>query len=436
MKIAILGAGLAGLELGRKLRGLGENFTILEKESQVGGLCRTNKTGDYYWDFAVHAMYSRNKEAMDYFHSLPIEYEHKDRNVKIFHTGSDGRKYILDYPFEMGVKDLPFRHKIECIRGYLAVRARGTKPYSNLEEWISSHLGAGMAKHFMIPYNNKIWNSELTKISERLVSSKIEPAPVIGFLMSAFGKEVVGRAYQAKFIYPKKGVQELMDHTAKGLRDRISLNASVEKLVRSNSGWTVVASGGIREEADVVVSTMPLVELLKKVDVDGLEKEYDVFKWNNTFFVMVGLKRGYDFQMIKNCHWVFFKESEVFYRGTLMHNFSSEFPPTFVAEITQKGDVVGKSEDEIKNLVTADLVRLGIVGSLDQIAETDIKLVEHTYPIPTVGLEEVKAKVRETLEKQGIYLVGRNGNWDYINMDGVILDVREFVTEKLIPSMR
>ena len=45
MKIAILGAGLTGLELGRRLKEYGKDFIILEKESQIGGLCRTNITG-------------------------------------------------------------------------------------------------------------------------------------------------------------------------------------------------------------------------------------------------------------------------------------------------------------------------------------------------------------------------------------------------------
>ncbi|MDP3027513.1 MAG: PGF-pre-PGF domain-containing protein, partial [Nanoarchaeota archaeon] len=46
----ILGAGLAGVELGRKLKELKKDFVIFEKESQIGGICRTNKTGEYYWD--------------------------------------------------------------------------------------------------------------------------------------------------------------------------------------------------------------------------------------------------------------------------------------------------------------------------------------------------------------------------------------------------
>ena len=142
---------------------------------------------------------------------------------------------------------------------------------------------------------------------------------------------------------------------------------------------------------------------------------------------MVGLKKGCNFQLIKDCHWVFFKEDEIFYRITLMQNFSLDLSPTLVAEITQKGDILGETEDEIKHSVINHLIKLGIVGSIDHIAEVDIKLVNYTYPIPTIGLETAKATIRSILEKYNILLLGRNGNWDYINMDGVILKVKEFL---------
>jgi len=432
MKIAILGAGLTGLELGRKLKELDKDFFILEKESQIGGLCRTNKTGNYYWDFAVHAVYSRNKEIMDYFSSLPLDYESLERNVKIFHTSENGKTHILNYPFEIGVKDLPLNDKLECVQGYVAARAKGIKKSSNLKEWIENSLGPGMAKHFMIPYNSKIWNCPLEEISEKLVSAKIEPASIIDFIMSVLGKNVVGRAYQAKFIYPKQGIQQLIDYTAKDIKDNVHLNADVVKLERSLGRWKIYTNNEVFE-ADMIASTIPLVNLLKKVDIEGLKKEYGAFRWNDTHFVMVGLKDGYDFNLIKDCHWVFFKGKEIFYRITLMHNFSAEFKAVLVAEITQKDNLSSKSNEEIVSSVVKDLVRLGIVGSENEIDKTDIKLVEHTYPIPTVGCEQVKHGIRTLLERYNLFLLGRNGNWDYINMDGVVANVQKFVSEKFLP---
>ncbi|OGW75508.1 MAG: hypothetical protein A2Z72_02845 [Omnitrophica bacterium RBG_13_46_9] len=431
MEIAILGAGLAGLELGRRIKESGKDFFMLEKENQIGGLCRTNKTGEYYWDFAVHAMYSRHKDIMDYFYSLPLVYEYLNRNVKIFHTGSDGKRYIIDYPFEIGIKNMPLKDKLECVKGYIAAQRKRKKKHTHLKDWVDNSLGAGIAKHFMIPYNKKIWNCGLSDISDKLVTTKIDPNSTIDFILSILGKKVIGREYQAKFLYPKQGIQKLIDYTARDIKDDIMINADVKKLIRSRKKWVIMAGKGMEKKADLVISTIPLPELLKKIEIAGLKKKYDVFRWNNTFFVMVGLKKEYNFKLIKDCQWVFFKEREVFYRITLMHNFSSEYMPSLVAEITQKGDILEKSKRNIKDLVVRDLIRLGIIGSASQIARTDIKLVKYTYPIPTVGLGRVKENVSNVLKSNNIFLCGRNGNWDYINMDGVILNAQKFVAENL-----
>jgi len=85
-----------------------------------------------------------------------------------------------------------------------------------------------------------------------------------------------------------------------------------------------------------------------------------------------------------------------------------------------------KIRGEIEKNIIKDLVGLGILPSEKDIAQTDIKLLEHTYPIPTVGLEKVKNKISTILKRHNLFILGRNGGWDYINMDGVILSVREF----------
>lgn len=427
MKILILGAGLTGVELGRRLKELNKDFLILEKEAEIGGLCRTNISGRYRWDFGVHAIYSSDQSVIDYFHSLPLDYAHLNRNVKIFHTGSDNKTYILDYPFEMGIKNLPLKDKWECIKGYFAANRRRNKKYTNLEEWINEYLGEGIARHFMIPYNKKIWNCPLKEISEKIVSSKIEPASLYDIILSVLGRKIIGRKCQAKFLYPKQGIQILVDHVAKDIKNRIILSADVKELKPTNNKWSIILESGENWQADIVISTIPLPELLKKIKVNGIEKEYPVFRWNNTYFVMMGLKEGYNFNLnIRDCHWAFFKEKEIFYRVTLPHVFDKDFLPTLVAEITQKDGLSQMKPSELVELTIKDLLRLKIIDSEDWIAQTEIKLVKYTYPIPTVNLEIEKVRMRHLLEKYKLYLIGRNGDWDYINMDGVIFKVKKF----------
>ena len=82
----------------------------------------------------------------------------------------------------------------------------------------------------MRPYNEKIWNAPLNEISMDLVANKIEPERFETVLKNALGKKSVGRCYQAEFIYPKGGIQELCDYFANRVKDFIKLNKKVVKI--------------------------------------------------------------------------------------------------------------------------------------------------------------------------------------------------------------
>jgi protoporphyrinogen oxidase len=432
MTIAILGAGLAGCTLGQQLQAGGRDFFILEKESQLGGLCRTLRTERHYWDLGVHAMYSRQQEINDYYACLPLELETLERNVKVFHQGRSGSRCVVPYPFENGIVDLPFSDRMECLAGFFPVLFKRKMPPSNLEEWIDGRVGAGVAKHFMRPYNRKIWSCELSEISTRLVNERIEPLSTKEILQVLIGRRMVGRAYQAKFRYPKGGIQMFIDHLARDFRNRIFLNSTVKALSRQGKRWIVATTDRRTFVADKVVSTIPLVELLKVVDLPGLAKRYAGLKWNNTFFVMLALKEGCRLNLIEDCHWVFFKGQEIFYRMTLMHNFSPQNSPVIVAEITAKDDLRERDQDEILQAVVDDLRQSEILKSQADIAQATIKLVSYTYPIPTVGLDDTRARIQNIMEQHDIFLLGRSGAWEYLNMDGVLCKVKDLLGKKFL----
>ena len=292
-------------------------------------------------------------------------------------------------------------------------------------EWINDFSGYGVAKHFMVPYNNKIWDCELSKMSVSLVNTKIEPAAIGEFLASALGKKTLGRTYQSKFLYPRRGINELITYLAEKLRSGIFCNNEVLELKREGK-WKIRTSRGSFDGIDTVISTIPMVELLKKTSIPGLEKGYKELCWNDTLFVMVGLKEDSEVKLIKTCQWAFFKGDEIFYRLTLMHNLIPQPCPSIVAEITRKKDVAHLSDAQIELMAVDDLARRGIINKND-VAVVTSKTVQYTYPIPTVGTPEIKEKISRELKKHGILPFGRNGNWDYINMDQVLMKARELI---------
>lgn len=426
MRTGILGAGLAGLTLGRRLHEAGCDVVLFEREPDVGGLCRTIRHGDYAWDLGVHALYSAIPGAMDYFHALPLQYDNHARNVKICHWGQDGKIYELEYPFENGISNLPIEERVDCLEGYAQCGALNRKSFGNLRDWIDNRLGYGIARSFMNPYNEKIWSCDLNEISMDLVNNKIDPAPLRTIIKSCLGERSVGRSYQARFIYPRGGISRVPEAIAATFADKIHLGAEVTGLVREHRKWRIISRGVATETVDRVVSTMPLKELLKILNTpEAMAWGHDL-RHNDTRFFMIGLAEGREFQRFGKCHWVFFAGPEAFYRITIMNNFDSSMAPSLVAEITVKTNAVS-GDDNARRRVVNDLVNAGVIGSPTDVALHKTFSVKYTYPIPTVGLPQVKERIASRLRKEEIHLFGRSGAWEYINMDGVVTAVECFI---------
>jgi protoporphyrinogen oxidase len=421
MATMILGAGVAGLLAARKLNERGEDFVVLDKEDEVGGHVRTLRTGRFRWDLGPHALYSKQQEPIDFFRSLRLNLRTHRRTVRICHWGSDEKVYEVDYPFENGLGDLPFDHRTDCLLGYMEAYLGGRSQFQDfrhLQDWIENGLGSGIAKHFMLPYNRKIWSCPLDQISMGLVKWKIDPAPVREVIESCFGRRTVGRTYQAKFQYPADGFGSIGRALAQPFQDRIHLNSEIHALRRHNKRW-LVRAGDQTFESERVISTIPLPHLLKLVRINGVHRSYPELKANHTLFLMLGLREGVQLRRFNNKHWIFFAGSEVFYRLTTMHNFSRRFPPAIVAEFTLMSEPSKREVGMLASQAIRDMLRCGMLEQRSDVETTDYRYMPYTYPIPTHGLPELKEELKERFAREGITLLGRAGEWEYVNTDGV-----------------
>jgi protoporphyrinogen oxidase len=421
-RIGILGGGLAGLAFGAAMEAKGISYTVFEANETVGGLARTFTTDGYRWDLGVHALYSREASLVEKINNIPLKFQHCRRNVKICHV-RNGRIYPLDYPFENGLGGLPEKDLRECLEGYKKAYAEGRKTFANLADWINNGLGSGFSRIFMTPYNRKIWNAPLDEISMDLVSGKIEPQPYEEILQNAMGGNSVGRAYQARFVYPENGIQSLCDHFAGRCNGNVRTSMRITEIMKNGRDFSLNFHNGRTVKGfSGLVSTIPLKELVKLLPYHGPDMRVDRLRHNNTLFVLVGLRSGARFNFFGDCHWSFFAGDEAFYRLTMMHTFSDLFPQACVAEYTVKEGESVNAEEHMERVVR-DLRRRDIVSDAKDIQTVVSHLENYTYPIPVTGEIEEKRRIRGYLSERGIDLLGRNGRWDYMNMDQILKEV-------------
>ncbi|HKE00841.1 MAG TPA: FAD-dependent oxidoreductase, partial [Planctomycetota bacterium] len=67
MRTAILGGGVSGLTLARRLREAGLDVVVFEAAAKVGGLCGSERFDGYTYDVAGgHILYSKERDVLEW----------------------------------------------------------------------------------------------------------------------------------------------------------------------------------------------------------------------------------------------------------------------------------------------------------------------------------------------------------------------------------
>jgi protoporphyrinogen oxidase len=428
VKTAILGAGVSGLALARALieGGLDANdITLFEAAPVAGGLCRSKVIDGFTYDLAGgHILFSKKKEILDWMQTAgggPEAFEERQRNTAIRFEDRWVR-----YPFENGIGDLPEQANYECLAGYVHAwhqrKLTGSEAPADFGAWIQWRFGEGIAKHFMDPYNEKIWKRPLQEITSEWVAGRVPDAPIEDVLRAAVGIRTEGYVHQSVFWYPKQGgFQAITDGMAADLQDRIRLSTLVDKITRQGEGWAVHG-----EEFDRVVLTTPLdltPRLVEGVPQD-VAKAMGELEYNGLVTYLVAL----DTPEQPDLSWCYLPHPNQgpANRVTWMSNYSEGGAPegksSLLVEITRPGREAQPDEDlEEKTLL--GLENAGLIQR-DQVLFTDRSDVDRAYVVYVHGHEKRRQKALGWLEDQGLFPLGRFGRFEYDNSDQCVEKAR------------
>lgn len=408
----MLGGGVSGLSL---VANLTKSAEVLEKDAICGGLCSSVVEDGFTFDAAgPHILFSKNKEVLDYMVGvLGDNVDKKRRENKIWFKG-----HLVKYPFENGLSDLPKEDCYECIRDYL--KNPWTKEPENLAEWSYATFGASISDKYFIPYNRKIWNYDPAKISLQWVS-RIPKPPMEDVLKSAVGISTEGYLHQLYFYYPKVGgYQSLVKNFATLAGGKVKNNETITRVAKTNDGWDVETKSGVRKYK-TLVSTLPIHDLLRVWD--GAPKEaFEVLKrlrYNSLINVLIGAKE----KKVLPYTAVYLPATDiVFHRVSFPKQFSEQnVPPghlAFMAEITaNEGDGVWElSDDAVFEKVLEGLEKIEFLKRED-ITYRKVVRFKYGYPVYDVDYFDNSKKLRALVEAEGIRLLGRFAQFEYINSD-------------------
>ncbi|MDV0441742.1 protoporphyrinogen/coproporphyrinogen oxidase [Methanorbis furvi] len=437
MKWAILGGGLTGVTLARLLAERGDDVTVLEKETKIGGLCQSETRNGFTFDSGgSHIIFSKDTEVLGFMQDvLEDNRDTRNRNTKIYYK----HRYIK-YPFENGLADLPKEDLYFCISEYiknLIATEKGEVPVpENFRDWIYANFGKGIAECYLVPYNEKIWNYPTEKMSKHWMDGRVPRPPVDDIIKSAIGIETEGYTHQAVFSYPiDGGIESLVTAIAAPIKNKIITNFEAATVKKTANGWEI-SNGKQTITADRFISTVPLQILLPMLEgvPDSVRIACDALRYNSIACISVGFKGT-----APDISWMYVPEDEwgMFNRLSFPSNFSHHVAPegcaAVLAEITyNEGDDISKMTDaELVSHTVDGLVRMGIVPGKADVVHAAVDHFKFAYVVYDLDyLQNIKT-VRNYLEgTAGVDLVGRFSQFEYLNMDGCIRSVLDFVNRQ------
>jgi protoporphyrinogen oxidase len=414
--IVILGGGLAGLSVAYHLR---KKYQLFEKEERVGGLCRSHQVRGFTFDYTGHLLHFRSAYAKDFaYRLLGNNIKAHNRRAWIF-----SKNVFTRYPFQANTYGLPPEVIAECLLGFIESIKKSTSlpPANNFKEWILQQFGSGIARHFMLPYNRKLWTIPLEAISLDWLKSFVPRPSITEVIKGALTARHSSLGYNVKFYYPKQGgIESLIKAIKSNLRNTFT-NHEAKKI--DLDAKRIYFCNGEKANYTKLVSTIPLPELIaiSSPIPDDVKKAAEKLKYCSVYNLNLGLKG----KRHGDKHWIYFPEKDiVFYRVGFNSSFCPKTaPPGQSAIYVEVSYSAAKplNKKKIRERIRADLIKVGIINRLsDIVAELPLD-IKYGYVIFDHQRKKRVETIQSFLNSQNICTLGRFGSWSYQTMEDAIL---------------
>jgi protoporphyrinogen oxidase len=422
--IVILGAGIAGLSAAFHLKG--KEYEIFEREEEVGGLCRSVTNDGFTFDYTGHLLnvsqpYTQ-KLLNDLLPNLLIRHQ---RNSAIYVHGT-----YVPFPFQANLWALPKEITRECLIEFIRASCREAKGGDDFLSWIYQSFGPGIAKHFMVPYNKKLWKIPLDEISLEWVE-RFVPCPALKEVVDgALGVNLKGFGYNQEFFYPRQGGIGVLPQTfltkVNGVHHgKEAQSIDIEKKV-------IQFQDGSETTYSTLISSLPLNELLQRLG--PLPEEIKDAEARLRYVSVLNLNLGVGREGISDYHWVYYPDPAYpFYRVGFLSNFSPQLAPKGTSSIYVEISYLPSQPplvDHVREEILSSLIACGVLREDDEILTEKILMIKHAYVIYDRFRQQHLSHIIQFLCSRDIYPLGRYGVWEYSTMEEAILQGKE-VAERL-----
>ena len=409
-KYLIIGAGISGLTFASYCK---ENYLIIEKDSEVGGYCKTHYNKDYVWDYAGHFFHFKTDEFKKKFIDSLDKNDFVTQDKKTFIYFDDK---LIDFPFQTHIHELSKDKFIVIVI-----------IYDNFLDMLYGKFGKSITEMFLKPYNEKLYAVDLTKLDKDAMGRFFPYADIKAIIDNMKQNKV--NSYNNTFMYPKKGAQVIIDVLMKDIdENKILLNSVIQSINLEDK--KVILTDGTEIYYEYLINSMPFDKFLKLTN----NKEYIDFSNELTYNKVLVFNLGFNKKSKYNDHhWLYFPDKNInFYRVGFYDNILGADKLSMYIEIGYpKGTVI--TDEDINRQLSLTLDNLKKCGIIDDTFSLDAyeSIVMDPAYVHIDAQNDLKVrKIMKDLANKNVYSVGRYGAWTYCSMEDCMVEAKE-LSEKI-----
>jgi protoporphyrinogen oxidase len=432
-RAVVIGAGPAGLTAAYLLVRRDVSVVVVERDAQVGGLARTVEYKGYRFDIGGHRFFTKVGPVRDLWRAmLGPDMLRRPRLSRIYYRGR-----FFDYPLKPlnVLRGLGPLEAFLVVASYVRARLRPIRPEVSVEDWVSNRFGRRLFRLFFKTYTEKVWGIPCNQIGAQWAAQRIKGLSLVtavaNMLFRRRGRSGAIKTLIEEFEYPRLGpgmMWEAFRADIEGRGGTVLLSTPVTRLHHEGGRVTAVEverdGRPVRLEADFVLSTMPLRELVESLSPAAPPEVWAAgaaLKYRDFLTVALIL----DVAELFPDNWIYVHDPRV--RLGRIQNFKN-WSPDMVPDPRRtclgleyfcfEGDGLWTMSDE--ELIALGARELDLIGLLRgaRVVDGTVVRMPKAYPIYDEGYERALEVVRRYLDGfANLQVAGRNGMHKYNNQD-------------------
>lgn len=431
MKIAIIGAGPAGMTAAYQLSKQLRNVDVYEASDNVGGLARTFSLWNQKVDLGPHRFFSNDSRVNELWLELAgQDYDMVNRLTRIYY-----KKRFFHYPLKPfnALANLGLFEAGRSLTSYGVQRVFPSKEDDSFEGWVTHRFGKRLFEIFFKTYTEKLWGISTKELNADFAAQRIKKLSLWEAIVNGFssGKGNTHKTLIDQFAYPHGGsgvIYERMAEAVKKQGGSVFLKTPVNKVLTSNNvAWGIELEDGSIKEYSHIISSMPLTLLTQRLPEapDHIKQHSSALTYRNTIIVYLNVQSDRLFPD----NWVYVHSNDL--KMGRLTNFRNWVPQLYGNEKSticalefwcyEKDEFWKWNDEDLINLGKDELKRTGLIGNAT-ISDGFVYRISRCYPVYNADYKKHLLPVEKYLSGiKRMQVIGRYGAFKYNNQDHSIL---------------